>query len=67
MARSRDSARGRAFSSSSSPWSGHSTQAASVLAGQGDVAPGIEVGKGLDLGPGRYPWAEGWRKKQKEK
>ena len=59
MARSRDSARGRAFSSSSSPWSGHSTQAASVLAGQGDVAPGIEGGKGVRFGPRQVPMGRG--------
>ena len=39
MARSRDSARGRAFSSSSSPCSGYSTQATSAVAGQEEAAP----------------------------
>lgn len=41
MARSKDSARGRAFSSSSSPCLGHSIPAASAVAGQGEATPGL--------------------------
>lgn len=49
MARSKDSARGRAFSSSSSPCLGHSIWAASVVAGQGEVAPGFGGWKAVGI------------------
>ena len=64
MARSRDSASGRAFSSSSSPCLGHGTHRPpqSQLAKE-RWPQDSKVGRRQGLGPGRPPWAEGRRKR----